>query len=160
MLLSDAIRRGSAATARFPTETIYRGTRLYHGTNVAEPFEEDGVGTPDGPAWFSNARSAASYFALDYHQSRGGTARVLVYEVTRAIPKIASVRSKESFDRLLAMIGLDPELVEAGMEEIRDAMATQKRINGWNIHDNSQPGDDILLVSPENYLRFLRVDPA
>lgn len=156
MLLSDAIRRGSKATVRFPTETIYRGTRLYHGTNAHEAFEEDG-GVPDGPAWFSNARSAAEYFALDYHERRG-TSRILVYEVVKAIPKIATVRSKSDFNRLLALIGLDPETVEAGMEEIREAMAGQRRFNGWNIHDNYAPGDDILLVSPETYLRFLRVE--
>ena len=58
------------------------------------------------------------------------------------------------------MIGLDPERVEAGLEESCDAMATQKRFNGWNIHDNYRPGDDILLVSPDNYLRLLRVEAA
>ena len=154
--------RGSAArTVALPTESIPKHTRLYHGTSAEERFEEDG-GTPDGPAWFSNRASVASEFARNWHegQGRGRDARVLVYEVTRAIPKIATIRTRPAFDRVLTRIGLDSETVEAGMEEIRDAMGSQRGLNGWRIYDNYQPGDDILLVDPSAYLKLVRVERA
>jgi len=141
----------------FSTEKIPSGTILYHGTQAEEPFEQEGRGTPDGPAWFTNHRSAAEYFARDWHD-HGGDARILVYKVTRAIPKIATVRDKPTFAKVLRHIGLDPDEVVAGMEEIRDAMGSQRDLNGWRIHNNYQPGDDILISEPETYLRLVRVE--
>lgn len=134
--------------------TIRKGTLLYHGTSAEEAFEEDG-GTPDGPAWFADFPGVARYFSK---WQGGPNARILVYRVTQSIPDIATVSDSRGFkalQRQLVRMGVLDE--DCGQYEMAEAMALQRKWDGWRIIGNySRPdGDDILLVSPEIYLEFV-----
>lgn len=118
------------------------GTEIFHGTSAK------GFLTPRGPAFFGDTYSVAKNFT-SWH--RGEHPRVLRFEVTQEIPRLALIETKEDFDRLAEDLGLE----DRGDTESRVEMVCGAGYDGWIIPNNYPDGADIMLCEPARWLKFL-----
>lgn len=122
------------------------GTELFHGTS------EKGFLIPRGPAFFGDTYSVARNFT-SWH--RGEHPRVLRFEVTEEIPRLALIESQADFDRLAEEAGLE---LDHGTESRIDLVCSHG-FDGWIIPNNYPDGADIMLCEPSRWLKFLDETP-
>lgn len=129
------------------TRSLPVGTDLFHGTSVK------GFKIPRGPAFFSDTYGVAKNF-VNWHRG-GKKPRVMRFEVTDEIPKLALIESKEDLEQIAEDLG----------GEVRED--TQSRIDlvrmagfdGWIIPNNYPDGADIMLLEPARWIKFLEESP-
>jgi hypothetical protein len=117
------------------------GTEVFHGTS------QKGFLIPRGPAFFSDTYSVAKYFTT-WHQ--GKKKRILRFEVTDEIPKLALIESKADFDHLADEFGVEAQDTESRIDLVRMA-----GFDGWIIPNNYPDGADIMILEPARWLKFL-----
>jgi len=131
---------------------LVKGTLLYHGTKAPEDFDY-----PDGPAWFSTARSVAEEF-VSWH-SWGDDAeeksRVLVYRVVKRIPRLVLIDSREDMDDLVRRLddGMG-DLEFAGPTDLAEATC-DAGWTGWHIPWNYPDGSDTMICEPTEWLELI-----
>lgn len=125
--------------------TLKAGTILYHGTDCDEFDEaEDGL---DGPAWLSDSKEVAEYFA-SRPGGWGGVPRVIEYRLAEdlALPEIHSQAD-------MAALADEHNLSLVGVEDMRESVANSD-LPGWIVPHNYPTGADIL-VSQTHLLDYV-----
>lgn len=125
---------------------LLEGDVVFHGTSSEEHFEEEGDGTPEGPAWVSEGLDVAKWFEtwLD-----GPSPRVIAYRVYRE-PQLFLWETNEDIE---AIIGED-NFNYMWSNEIADEICALG-YDGWIIPDNYPEGADIMLCNPEEHLEVI-----
>lgn len=113
--------------------TIPVGMLLYHGTSAK--FHPDHIETP---AWFSDAKEVARFFAK---QSKDKRTVIHVFKVEEPI-HLPLIRDKDEFADFCETFGFEAY----SAEDMRDGLL-RSGLPGWIIPDNYLEGADILLRS-------------
>ena len=121
---------------------------MYHGTAVAERFELEGSGTPDGPAWFSDSAYVAGYFS---NWRKGPSPRVLEYRVVQApnLFKWNEIRLDHWAEEHHGVPRRDLDIDEIV------SLVCAEGYDGWIIPDNYPEGADIVICEPERFLELV-----
>lgn len=117
--------------------TLKAGMQLFHGTDN-DDFEE-AEDRLNGPAWLSDSKAVAQYFATR-SGGWGGTKRIITYTLAEDV-KLHHIRSGREMLNFSEEHNIDTGGVEEMRESVEDA-----GIPGWVISSNYPEGDDILIV--------------
>lgn len=125
------------------TRTLAAGTRMFHGTDGADP--------PDwfGFAWFSDDPRVARVFA-------GADGTIYEYVLTDDVDLLLLTSADEIVDSISKISGLDPDDIESmASSELADEVCSAG-YDGWIIPKNYPEGDDILLCDPGEQVEVVR----
>lgn len=126
---------------------LLEGDIVFHGTSSEARFEEEGDGTPEGPAWVSEGLGVAKWFEswMD-----GPVPRVIAYRVYRE-PQLFLWVTNEDLEEALEA----DDLNDWNPNELADEICALG-YDGWIIPDNYPDGADILLCNPEEHLEVIK----
>ena len=128
---------------------LRKGAIVYHGTSAEGLFR-----TLSGPAWVSDSRDVAKWFA-DRSGDPTQTQRIFTFQM-KASPKLAIVDGEGEWENLIAWAqGGDPERYD--INELAEALC-QNGVDGWHIPHNYPEGSDTMICEPEKFLGFVDVE--
>ena len=147
---------------------LAKRARIYHGTSVSTQFR-----IPRGPAWFTDQKVAAAWFAASWLAMRRdpGRPRVIEYELTGS-PRVAVFKSEYDLLEFAAAHRWRQERRTPGLYHAAKGMCANMNVDGWlvpraylpydDFEDTGIPGvrepgaDDLMLCDPRPFLRRIK----